>query len=411
MTVSINERSDVDEFEEVRRSFLGVIPESLNAIENEILALEKNPSPELYIKHCRHAMSLLHSLKGAAGAHEFPVISQCAHSLEDQLHKVRKDDRKYSSEMFSAILKQLDLLRGYSIEYLKNDGNVDEALYRPGVVPVSGEKIDANALSVLIIENSRPVLSALSSALDRLGCKVTFCQSNTDGMKRILDGEACDLVVFSQVNAGIKGTTLAAVLALEMDFVRPRTVLLSSGKFPEAPTGMKPDFFLSKTPSIGDEIAGIAQEIQSKKKAMSSIRPLKTVFFIDDQEDVHKLARMAFKKQPDIAVTYFKSAGEAFKAMAMQKPDLVISDLQMPDISGREVLQEIGKIPSAERPVVFMLTGETRIEEIEDLKNLGAAMVFSKTVGFVATLSNLKTSWTGFLGKASTAVHGIAKEP
>jgi CheY-like chemotaxis protein len=122
-------------------------------------------------------------------------------------------------------------------------------------------------------------------------------------------------------------------------------------------------------------------------------RPLKTVFFVDDSADIHVLAKAGFKRIPELEVHFFTAPAEALARLSELKPDLVISDLQMPEISGIEVLKACLKSSNEPKPVVFILTGESKPEEIAKLTQAGAAKVFDKALGLFKIIAGLKSDW------------------
>ena len=65
--------------------------------------------------------------------------------------------------------------------------------------------------------------------------------------------------------------------------------------------------------------------------------------------------------------------------------DAVLVDLQMPDMNGIEILEEIMTIHESVRPVPIIVTGKTGIGELKDYKHLGVADIVLKPF-FIETL-------------------------
>ena len=77
------------------------------------------------------------------------------------------------------------------------------------------------------------------------------------------------------------------------------------------------------------------------------------LLLVDDEPFIRKSLRRALSGVPDIEVIGECGSGrEAIQAVASQRPDLVLLDVQMPDGSGLDVVREVG--PHNMPPVVFV---------------------------------------------------------
>ncbi len=78
-----------------------------------------------------------------------------------------------------------------------------------------------------------------------------------------------------------------------------------------------------------------------------------TVLIVDDTAVDRRLAGGLLETAPNINVCYAENGKEALLKIADELPDLVVTDLQMPDLDGLELVNQIGeKYP--EIPVVLM---------------------------------------------------------
>lgn len=120
---------------------------------------------------------------------------------------------------------------------------------------------------------------------------------------------------------------------------------------------------------------------------------LRTIFFVDDQIEVHILVKAILKKYPDYKVEYYLNPLEALEQVKIKRPDLVISDLNMPNLNGDQLLIEINKLPIAVRPHVIMLTGDKDDKSVKMLTDLGAALVLAKSSGIKSIIDSLAETW------------------
>src|SRR5947209_15205000 len=79
-----------------------------------------------------------------------------------------------------------------------------------------------------------------------------------------------------------------------------------------------------------------------------------TVYFIDDSATMREVIKIAFRRE-NINVIACHDAATAFAEIEQTKPDVVITDVIMPDKDGYEVCQYIKQNPKfASTPVILM---------------------------------------------------------
>jgi two-component system chemotaxis response regulator CheY len=95
------------------------------------------------------------------------------------------------------------------------------------------------------------------------------------------------------------------------------------------------------------------------------------VMFVDDSETALASTRIATQGMP-IEISQFISAIEALANIknASVKPDLIITDLNMPGMNGLEFLAQLRNIEATKKTPVLMLTTETK----DELKQQGKAL-------------------------------------
>ena len=94
------------------------------------------------------------------------------------------------------------------------------------------------------------------------------------------------------------------------------------------------------------------------------------VIFVDDSETALASTRMVTDSMP-IDVKQYTAAKDALAEISGGvTPDLIITDLNMPEMNGFEFLQELRKLDATKRTPVLMLTTETK----DELKQQGKAL-------------------------------------
>lgn len=112
---------------------------------------------------------------------------------------------------------------------------------------------------------------------------------------------------------------------------------------------MTPDQNHSKeAPSPPEKI----QFTSEKKILMESKQSRGLIYLIDDEEPVLTLLKEELELS-DYKCQTFLTAGPLFEAIKKTPPDLVLTDMKMPELSGMDVLREVKKI-EPDLPVVFV---------------------------------------------------------
>lgn len=95
------------------------------------------------------------------------------------------------------------------------------------------------------------------------------------------------------------------------------------------------------------------------------------VMFVDDSETALASTKIATQDMP-IEVKQYLSAVDALNEIktGAVAPDLIITDLNMPEMNGLEFLQALRGVDSTKKTPVLMLTTETK----DELKQQGKAL-------------------------------------
>lgn len=81
-----------------------------------------------------------------------------------------------------------------------------------------------------------------------------------------------------------------------------------------------------------------------------------TVYFIDDSATMREVIKIAFRRE-NINVIACHDAASAFAQIEQQAPDVVITDVIMPDKDGYEVCQHIKRHPTLSKTPVILMSG------------------------------------------------------
>lgn len=105
---------------------------------------------------------------------------------------------------------------------------------------------------------------------------------------------------------------------------------------------------------------------------------LQRILLADDEPDILEISRIALETVGGFEVSVCLSGKTLLERLPEFKPDLVIVDVLMPDMTGPEVFEEIRQRPEYDEVPVIYLTGVIQEEELEDLRETGVADIILK---------------------------------
>lgn len=115
--------------------------------------------------------------------------------------------------------------------------------------------------------------------------------------------------------------------------------------------------------------------------------PQKTIVIVDDEPDTAEMfAEMMRMSGYDIIKAY--DGVSAVDLILREKPDAVVLDLMMPDLSGLEVLSLLRKEIDLSSTPVIVVSAKTLPKDIHDGLEAGASVYLTKPVTFL----DLKTA-------------------
>ncbi|MCG2613297.1 response regulator [Terrimonas sp. NA20] len=120
------------------------------------------------------------------------------------------------------------------------------------------------------------------------------------------------------------------------------------------------------------------------------------VLVVDDETDVQMLFEQRFRKEirnQEISLAFAFSGPDALEYLdkSGDRPTLILSDINMPGMSGLQLLEQIKQQFTAPPPTVVMVTAYGDAENYNMAKKLGADDFLTKPVDFVALKEKLRS--------------------
>lgn len=120
---------------------------------------------------------------------------------------------------------------------------------------------------------------------------------------------------------------------------------------------------------------------------------LKKILHVEDDADILEVARMSLEVIGQFDLMQCSSGKESLKTAPEFKPELLLLDAMMPEMSGIETLLELRKLSDcADTPVVFM-TAKAQPEEIEGFMATGAISVITKPFDPMTLPDQIRSIW------------------
>ncbi len=102
-------------------------------------------------------------------------------------------------------------------------------------------------------------------------------------------------------------------------------------------------------------------------------RPLRKILYIDDDGDLLEMVKLSLEELGGYTVIVCADGLEGVRLAIEWQPDLILLDMNMPEMDGPATLQRLKGSPAAHIPAVFLSASRC-----EDYLVLGAAGILAK---------------------------------
>jgi len=117
----------------------------------------------------------------------------------------------------------------------------------------------------------------------------------------------------------------------------------------------------------------------------------KLIFIVDDTDSVLTLSASIL--EDEYRVLTMSSAEKMFSILEKKQPDMIILDIEMPEINGFEALIRLKENPDRKNIPVLFLTGYIDEEIQSRVAELGATGVLNKTEISTGLLDRVRVSF------------------
>lgn len=111
----------------------------------------------------------------------------------------------------------------------------------------------------------------------------------------------------------------------------------------------------------------------------------KTILIVDDNELIRKSLSAALKSN-EIAVETAENGKEGFDKAITIHPDLIVTDVHMPEMDGLEMIQKLRNDESGKKVPILIMTVDEEAESINKALEAGVTVYISKNVSDPAAI-------------------------
>ena len=111
------------------------------------------------------------------------------------------------------------------------------------------------------------------------------------------------------------------------------------------------------------------------------MKPVKTIMLVDDDEDLLALMKVKLENTGRFSVVSTTNGSRAVKLAMETSPDLIILDIDMPEMPGGEVAEALAdEVTTKDMPVIFFSSLIAKGEAGKGLQEIGGQRIISKHV-------------------------------
>jgi len=129
---------------------------------------------------------------------------------------------------------------------------------------------------------------------------------------------------------------------------------------------------------------------------------MKKILIADDEPHVLRVMKMSLENE-GYAVDTCANGMEALAHIERQHPDILITDIQMPQMTGEELCRHIADYLPERSFLIFVLTSRTEIEHREWSRQIDNLQFLEKPVSIRNLIERLDDYFAGVAGGESAA--------
>lgn len=123
------------------------------------------------------------------------------------------------------------------------------------------------------------------------------------------------------------------------------------------------------------------------------MRPLQRILHVDDVPSIQVVTRIALEKLGGFQILSCASGAEALAQVRQFAPDMILLDLELPQMDGIELLHQLSRLVDLQRTPVVLLTGHNEPGDLAELRHLGVRQLLLKPFDPLQLATQLNAIW------------------
>lgn len=224
-------------------------------------------------------------------------------------------------------------------------------------------------INILIVNNDPDALAMINASVQTLAHANTSCVDSAQKALRVLRQQTIDLLIVDVNIPDMDGWRLSrlvrsGILLCRVDLPIVITAQTWCERIAEVTAR---EYGINQLLPL-EHLQQLPAVVKNLTRQKETITPKPRLLVVEDEPDTADLIRRILSGAFDIE---FANEGDAgLRAWVQGRQDLVLLDVMLPKLSGRDILMEIHSI-DANQPVVIM-TAHTTIDQAEELMLMGA---------------------------------------
>ena len=359
----------------------------------------------------------VHSLKGTSGSYGFSLLSVACHRIEDQMYT---GQIQTPEEMIDNLLHEKDNLERICKAYQLNDkdtlrhfneklsiiGTQEKSpdLYIVAKNPKTNAEqkqnqiVSSGKLRVLIGESSELLTGAYLRALTGFDVEVSKARDGYELLGRLLR-EKFDILITSLYLPTVDAVSLFKILDIFPNTNSAlRTIVVTSSKDQALKIKRPQVQFLEKKINLDNDMKqALKKWVQPKgNPGMTDFESTpRRIFVVDDSPDIHNLITASLKKNKNVTLGHCHDPVKAVEQAIEFKPDLIFLDVQMPELTGDQVMAMLKATGKFENCLFAFLTGTDDPNDLAKLAALNPNAIMRKPFVPKLLMQNIQKIFEG----------------
>jgi len=123
------------------------------------------------------------------------------------------------------------------------------------------------------------------------------------------------------------------------------------------------------------------------------MRPLQRILHVDDVPSIQVVTRIALEKLGGFQILSCASGAEALAQVRQCDPDMILLDLELPQMDGIELLHQLSRLVDLQHTPVVLLTGQNEPGDLAELSHLGVRQLLLKPFDPLQLATQLNAIW------------------